>query len=131
MRSPCFVHSKLQGPSFTEWLREKHEKGQGVKNDGQLKGADASRVGLSYSDGDISEAANGQVYYGSDDEDEETASSLTKQLAETAVGVREMSKQLGAYSSFQTSRINLTAIIRSHTRSFEYPEHSHSYESER
>lgn len=31
-----------------------------------------------------------------DEDDEEYSGSLTRQLAETAVGVREMSKQLGA-----------------------------------
>lgn len=34
------------------------------------------------------------------DEEEEYAGTLTAQLAETAVGVREMSKQLGAFASF-------------------------------
>ena len=32
-----------------------------------------------------------------DEEDEDRVRSLTRQLAETAVGVREMSKQLGEY----------------------------------
>ena len=35
---------------------------------------------------------NGDAY---DDDDDESSVSLTKHLAETAVGVREMSKQLG------------------------------------
>ena len=39
-------------------------------------------------------------------EDDEGSASLTKQLADTAVGVREMSKQLG--SSLQTRSLCLT-----------------------
>jgi hypothetical protein len=39
-----------------------------------------------------------------DHEDDEGSSSLTKQLAETAVGVREMSKQLGAFGNLHCPR---------------------------
>lgn len=94
MRSPCFVHSQLQGPSFAEWLRAKHQKSiQETRLDGS-KGVTANPMGLSYPDGSVSEAAVERGYMDEEDE-EETAGSLTKQLAETAVGVREMSKQLG------------------------------------
>ncbi len=44
--------------------------------------------------------------YYDDDEEMETAGSLTKQLAETAVGVREMSKQLGTSAQFDLHGIS-------------------------
>ena len=101
MRSPCFVHSKLQGPSFTEWIREKHVKAQETRLDGMKPSADVNPIGLSYPDGTLSDAPSIRAphYDVEDDDEEETAGSLTKQLAETAVGVREMSKQLGEYAA--------------------------------
>lgn len=39
-----------------------------------------------------------EMPYDEDEEEEEYAGSLTAQLAETAVSVREMSKQLGAFA---------------------------------
>jgi NAD+ kinase len=41
------------------------------------------------------ESTSGDSVLGVDEEEEDYGSSLTRQLAETAVGVREMSKQLG------------------------------------
>lgn len=46
-----------------------------------------------------------------DDDEEEYSSSLTRQLAETAVGVREMSKQLGASSYFDVGVENYLADL--------------------
>lgn len=95
MRSPCFVHSQLQGASFTEWLRGKHQKAQQeARIDGPPKAGDVKPLGEGYPDGSITEPAYETGYHQAE-EDEESAGSLTKQLAETAVGVREMSKQLG------------------------------------
>ncbi|EKM54012.1 uncharacterized protein PHACADRAFT_257583 [Phanerochaete carnosa HHB-10118-sp] len=96
MRSPCFVHSQLQGPSFTEWLRIKHQKAQQeARIDGPPKAGDVNPIGQGYPNGTVTEPAYETGYLHADEDEDETASSLTKQLAETAVGVREMSKQLG------------------------------------
>jgi NAD+ kinase len=76
-RSPCFIHSHLNNSaSLTDWLRSKRaqEAAANKKRPHQL-------------------SLEETVW---DDEDEDGyAGSLTAQLAETAVGVREMSKQLG------------------------------------
>lgn len=98
LRSPCFVHSQLQGPSFTEWLRTKHINANDTGPDEpqpplamlQPGGGNAASESPIETNG----YANGYAHH---EEEEETAGSLTKQLAETAVGVREMSKQLGEY----------------------------------
>lgn len=97
MRSPCFVHSQLQGPSLTGWLKSKQQKiTQEARIDGPPKAAEnVNVVGQSYPDGSLTEPAYENGYQHHEEEEEETAGSLTKQLAETAVGVREMSKQLG------------------------------------
>ncbi|GJE97405.1 ATP-NAD kinase [Phanerochaete sordida] len=96
MRSPCFVHSQLQGPSFTEWLRGKHQKAQQeARIDGPPKAGDVKLLGEGYPDGTVTEPAYETGWLQHEEDEDETAGSLTKQLAETAVGVREMSKQLG------------------------------------
>ncbi len=93
MHSPCFVHSHLdKGASLTEWPRNKQTAlipEVGVAQSLQ-------RNGINGSDHQISppSSASSSVISSSNDEDDYGAS-LTKQLAETAVGVREMSKQLG------------------------------------
>ncbi|KIP06434.1 hypothetical protein PHLGIDRAFT_106990 [Phlebiopsis gigantea 11061_1 CR5-6] len=107
MRSPCFVHSQLQGPSLTGWLKSKQQKvTQEARIDGPPKAAEnVNVVGQSYPDGSLTEPAYENGYQHHEEEEEETAGSLTKQLAETAVGVREMSKQLGrtrVHSSIQS-----------------------------
>jgi NAD+ kinase len=79
-RSPCFIHSHLNNSaSLTDWLRAKRlqEAAAKKKRPHQLSG-----------DGTV---------YDDDDDDGEYTGSLTAQLAETAVSVREMSKQLGAF----------------------------------
>ncbi|KAH0589302.1 hypothetical protein H2248_005064 [Termitomyces sp. 'cryptogamus'] len=92
--SPCFVHSQLdKSASLTEWLRNKQH-------------AIVTR------NGDVDVARSLQTPGGllpstlsSESEEEEFGESLTKQLAETAVSVREMSKQLGrarVHSDIQT-----------------------------
>ena len=97
MRSPCFVHSQLQGPSFTEWLKGKQPKAaQEARIDGLPKPAEnGSIAGQDYPDGSPTESPYENGYQHHEEEEEQTAGSLTKQLAETAVGVREISKQLG------------------------------------
>ncbi|KAG6862310.1 hypothetical protein C0995_016008 [Termitomyces sp. Mi166 len=92
--SPCFVHSQLdKGASLTEWLRNK-QHGIVTRN-GDV---DVARL-LQTPGGLLSPTPS------SESEEEAFGESLTKQLAETAVSVREMSKQLGrtrVHSDIQT-----------------------------
>ncbi|KAF8160972.1 hypothetical protein B0H34DRAFT_806377 [Crassisporium funariophilum] len=94
--SPCFVHSHLdKGALMTDWLRNKQHvvdsNDVGVARSlQQLISPDrASSILSSHTSGFGSDNES------NDDPDEEFVGSLTKRLAETAVGVREMSKQLG------------------------------------
>lgn len=94
-KSPCFVHSHLdKGASLQDWL-EVHAK------DNEVPGSDVGvakalqqyhrpphHVELPCPDG-------GSHALSENDDSDTYGGSLTKQLAETAVGVREMSKQLG------------------------------------
>ena len=103
--SPCFVHSHLdKGTLLADWLRNKHHV------------VDSSEVGVAKSLQRLTSpnrtaqiSAFGSTY-NSNDEDEFLGSSLTKQLADTAVGVREMSKQLGASLRFKMI-LNILIII--------------------
>ncbi|KAF8894940.1 hypothetical protein CPB84DRAFT_1682585 [Gymnopilus junonius] len=86
--SPCFVHSQLdKGAHLTDWLKHKHNVVGDVGVAKSLQGAASPEHSTTtFSSG-----------FGSDNEseDDESVVNLTKRLAETAVGVREMSKQLG------------------------------------
>lgn len=130
MRSPCFVHSQLQGPSFTEWLRAKHINAtQEARVEGP-KGGVASAIGASYPDGTISDGPLVQQDF--ELEVEESANSLTKQLAETAVGVREMSKQLGMLSpsrSFDHTKTH--SLCRSNASALQHSVCAHRHEGAR
>ncbi|KAG6832496.1 hypothetical protein H0H87_001421 [Tephrocybe sp. NHM501043] len=88
--SPCFIHSNLdKGASLTEWLRTK-QHALATNGDVGVARSLQSPVGpLSVTAPSVHAAT-----FESDDE-ECFGESLTRQLAETAVGVREMSKQLG------------------------------------
>jgi len=102
LASPCFVHSHLdKGASLADWLRIKQSQTNGNNDVGLSKSLrwqdgryqpisnQKSHVfGVQYPDSPSSDALG----------DEEDVGSLTRQLAETAVGVREMSKQLGEQS---------------------------------
>jgi NAD+ kinase len=112
--SPCFVHSNLdKGASFSEWLTTSNgfpsridiapilrpmaaewpqapPRRYRTLDNGQV-------IPIPYEDDKVENVVDASDY---DYEDDEGSSSLTKQLADTAVGVREMSKQLGA--SLQT-----------------------------
>ncbi|KAK7035247.1 hypothetical protein VNI00_012014 [Paramarasmius palmivorus] len=82
--SPCFVHSQLdKGASLTDWLR--------TKQNGILSGP-SSEASNGTNQSSPSSIAGTEF---SLDDDSDYGSNLTRQLAETAVGVREMSKQLG------------------------------------
>ena len=98
MRSPCFVHSHLdKGASLTDWLRTKQNAILGdidIAPSLQRTASDGTgTVNSSPTSGDSSA-------FTSNDEDDDYGGSLTRQLAETAVGVREMSKQLGIFDFF-------------------------------
>ncbi|KAF7298278.1 NAD+ kinase [Mycena chlorophos] len=78
MHSPCFVHSHLdKGVSLTDWLRLRQNESESSRSSVLSSSSSATSSTID-----------------SPDEDD-FSSSLTKQLADTAVGVREMSKQLG------------------------------------
>ncbi|THV06787.1 ATP-NAD kinase [Dendrothele bispora CBS 962.96] len=82
--SPCFVHSQLdKGASLTEWLRSKNED---VGITGSL-----NRNSEYSPPTTVSSTSGSEISI----DDDDYGASLTKQLAETAVGVRELSKQLG------------------------------------
>lgn len=100
--SPCFVHSHLdKGASLTDWLRNRSGANQtivgdlGVARSLQHTTAPGGMHNLNgyspFAGSKHNRPTNGE----SDGEEDEFVGSLTKQLAETAVGVREMSKQLG------------------------------------
>ncbi|KAJ7188478.1 ATP-NAD kinase-like domain-containing protein [Mycena filopes] len=91
MHSPCFVHSHLdKGVSLTDWLRTRQNGGLDALSS---SGSRSSLSSTPYSGMSSSSSGTNSTIDSPDEED--FSSSLTKQLAETAVGVREMSKQLG------------------------------------
>lgn len=93
INSPCFLHSKLQGASLMDWLGSVYDD----KPHDPRERKDDERP--TYPDGTVSDSYSDQLSpYADDDEEREYAPSLTKQLAETAVGVREVSKKLGQSS---------------------------------
>ncbi|KAG8760486.1 hypothetical protein FRC11_000332 [Ceratobasidium sp. 423] len=91
LKSPCFVHSLLdKGVSLGDWLKQ---------NQGQQQPQPMPSPPVS--------GSSSEPDY--EDDEDEYSSSLTRQLAETAVGVREMSKQLGRARVH--SKINNVLII--------------------
>lgn len=127
MASPCFVHSQLQGPSVADWLQNNNQaktNGSGLISGGQPYRAH-------YPDGTMSDYSyDGNEHHVQLDEDD-SASSLTKHLAETAVGVREMSKQLGEHLNIYFRALCLNMFSRSHARTLRYPIHPHRHKSQR
>lgn len=105
MQSPCFVHSNLdKGVSLADWLRTKQSQSIGdddvgismsrQREDGRyqpIANAKSHVFGVHYPDRTSSEDSE----FTPVDYEGDYGDSLTRQLAETAVGVREMSKQLG------------------------------------
>ncbi|KAG8911952.1 hypothetical protein FRC01_005384, partial [Tulasnella sp. 417] len=105
-KSPCFVHSLLdKGASLTDWLKTSnhgpsaHDEKTKNRDDSQRSvsrhGSSTSYTGSptpSESSHSLGFQTSSPTEY---DEEEDGAASLTRQLAATAVGVREMSKQLG------------------------------------
>lgn len=103
LNSPCFIHSLLdKGASFQDWLYHTGSSGPiGVSR--SLSGIMGDQIQpKSPPSLPMPQPASAHVSPPSslddqeDDSDIEGTGSLTRQLAETAVGVREMSKQLGA-----------------------------------
>lgn len=107
MHSPCFVHSHLdKGASLADWLRTRKtststitSNGHDGTNDREPREEMQPLTNASGSLNAIQHAEPSQSNFGlmsaEEDLDDGYGGSLTRQLAETAVGVREMSKQLG------------------------------------
>lgn len=122
--SPYFVHSQLQGASFKDYLHEKQCK---AIDDARMEHNHHARAGPTHANGSVSEPER--------EDDSDYAGSLTRQLAETAVGVREMSKQLGqwcavsrwAHAGAECSR----SPGRSHTRALVHPQRPHRHQGAR
>lgn len=125
IHSPCFVHSHLdKGASFSDWLKQgngasppdvgvapalQSQSSSGASSSGSSGGQQQPNrhrryrkldngqiIPLPYNEQPMSDYALDNDF-DFDEEYEEDSGSLTKQLAETAVGVREMSKQLGMF----------------------------------
>ncbi|KAF8629122.1 hypothetical protein AX17_005708 [Amanita inopinata Kibby_2008] len=102
MSSPCFIHSHLDEVlSFTEKFRDKH------RDPSELGVAKSLQRTSNHPHSSASTCTSSSSSSDDDNDvgDHEDFGSLTKQLAETAVGVREMSKQLGrarVHSNIQT-----------------------------
>ena len=90
MQSPCYVHSHLdKSASLAEWLCSRQPQSPPPLIDiAPVLRADNQRRQNPTSDSHSRQTET-------NDDDDEFNGSLTKQLADTAVGVREMSKQLG------------------------------------
>lgn len=104
-KSPCFVHSLLdKGISLTDWLREttaseppvidsQQDRDSQNRRQSQTTSRSSSSITSSPSqDGSSLGFIPSPTEF---DDDEDSAGNLTRQLAATAIGVREMSKQLG------------------------------------
>lgn len=89
--SPYFVHSQLQGASIQDYL---HAKKCEAIHDVRMEHTHTHPS----ADSDPYSARSSEFDDLSDGYDDYDSGSLTRQLAETAVGVREMSKQLGESS---------------------------------
>jgi NAD+ kinase len=101
LKSPCFVHSQLEkGASLVDWL--KHTDIKGDINVAKSLGSPHHATTASPPDS--------WPVTGEDEEDENFSRSLTRQLAETAVSVREMSKALGEWPSSLLHLVILTVV---------------------
>ncbi|KAF9222613.1 ATP-NAD kinase [Gyrodon lividus] len=100
-KSPCFVHSHLdKGASLQDWLHAKEREVLGT-DVGVARSLQQPHRPRHHGDNTVATpvelpCSDGATHMLSgNDEDDPHSGSLTRQLAETAVGVREMSKQLG------------------------------------
>lgn len=131
MHSPCFVHSHLdKGASLADWLRIRQQQQNG-SNLGVLHASHQNKdeyhslqhpskqiFGVQYPENNTSKVVLEVV----DDEGDDYAGSFTRQLAETAVGVREMSKQLGMSLSLWTFVTCISSMHRSGPGALKYTE---------
>lgn len=84
LNSPCLVHSLLEkGASLTDWLHDNQQPTD--------LGVAKSLQRLNYPSPILNH------HHDDNDDNDDFGRSLTKRLAETAVGVREMSKELGHF----------------------------------
>lgn len=106
-QSPCLVHSHLDS-SLSEFIAKKDEACAMKK---RRKEARAARRETGDEESDT--ASDGAITNGDDEdeEDDDEQPSLTRQLAETAVSVREMSKQLGLSKPLLLSDRELTSYL--------------------
>jgi hypothetical protein len=134
--SPCFIHSHLdRHGSLQDWLKTKsssapaapvthyahtHTTHAQIPRHVPSTASSSKASGRESSSGYDSDRSSSNVIDG-DLDDEETAS-LTKQLAETAQGVREMSKELGG-------SLHVQADSRPYTGTITYPTCPYRYES--
>lgn len=120
LTSPCFVHSHLdKGAHLTDWLKNK----QPFVDNGDVGVAkNLQHVGSPVQSSTFTPHTTTFGTYHHDGDDDEFVGNLTKRLAETAVGVREMSKQLGMLLSplYPVNSDYLSS--RSCPRSVKYPE---------
>lgn len=130
-QSPCFVHSYLdKAATLTSFLKHRPDQANGdvgVARSLQSPGLQPS--------GPMSPESVASSWAGSstfeDDEDDYTGN-LTTRLAETAVGVREMSKQLGKPVQPPSAILLLTACpSRPRSCTIEHSTCSRRYESPR
>lgn len=125
-KSPCFVHSHLdKGASLQDWLHAKESEVLGT-DVGVARSLQQSQRPRHLSNQTVSTPVefpcrDGATHILSGNDDDDHGGSLTRQLAETAVGVREMSKQLGnsfcagsgARCSSRAGRARIRANIQS------------------
>ncbi|PCH43982.1 ATP-NAD kinase [Wolfiporia cocos MD-104 SS10] len=89
-KSPYFVHSQLTSSTIQDYLHAKRCK---AIHDARMEHNCHCPTGSVHPNGTLSGPLDS--HDSEYDDDDDYAGSLTRQLAETAVGVREMSKQLG------------------------------------
>jgi NAD+ kinase len=122
MDSPCFVHSHLNKDTLAGWMRPERPKlAMGVV--GVAPSIDPNDALLEFSASATRSASGADSP--SVDGDEFGGDSLTKKLADTAVGVREMSKQLGqSLGLLPDPMVSLTSSCHTRSRpcSIQYPE---------
>lgn len=103
--SPCFVHSHLDSSVTENVKREEDAKKKKERRERKAK-TDGETLTSTVEEESESE---GSTTTTSGSEEDDSKNSLTRQLAETAVSVREMSKQLGKPSVWISERPDLNS----------------------
>ncbi len=156
-KSPCFIHSHLEKHGqLSEWLRAKADTaGSRLNGSADVPSrsqpgdrTDVERQGLSTPSqpvpithhraagpSDHRPSFGNSLVPSGNLSDTEDGGSLTRQLAETATGVREMSKQLGESRCLRcrvTSPTHaITSSARPHQSPLQHPNRPHRHESSR